>query len=99
MPHNPEDIDAVIVLDRETPHGISHFRVRSGRVRRALQWLQTNNQYYSDISIDENALARLPQDGDVSQRLRSLPPDDAEGQNEENAGVLAYCHTPKLINE
>ena len=29
----------------------------------ALQWLQLNNMFYSNITIDHDALQRLPQDG------------------------------------
>jgi hypothetical protein len=84
LPHDPRNLNTIILLDRETPHGLAHFRVRSGRVRLALNWLKAHNQYYSDIIINEETLASLPEDGDVTQSLPSLPNDDAEdGANED----------------
>jgi len=82
LPHDPGSLSAILLLNRNTPSGLIQFRVRSHRVRNALIWLKNNNQYYHDITIDENILRELPIDGDVSQLLPNLPIDDLEdGEN------------------
>jgi hypothetical protein len=85
LPHNPRELDTIILLDRETPNGIVHFRVRSGRVRNALIWLKEHNLYYTDNIIDEGVLAGLPEDGDIARDLSVLPDDDNEGEDEEES--------------
>jgi hypothetical protein len=44
------------------------FRVRREKVRSALEWLKRNNRHYSDIEINEERLAELPED-DVPEDL------------------------------
>ena len=36
--------------------------VRRERVRRALEWLKRNNTLYEDVTIDQTALQRLPEE-------------------------------------
>lgn len=45
------------------------FHVRRSIVLSALQFLITNNKYFSNITIDNEALLQLPQDG----HLPSIP--------------------------
>ena len=42
------------------------FLVRRSCVLTALQWLQLNNIYYHSVTINTDALALLPEDGDLS---------------------------------
>ena len=67
------------------------FIVRRSKVLDALQWLLANNKYYRSIRINPDALARLPEDGDLSG-LRSVtvnPTDeDTEAQEEDED---TYC--------
>jgi hypothetical protein len=44
-----------------------YFKVSSSRVRAALSWLKSNNQYYKDVEIDEEVLRDLPSNGSVVQ--------------------------------
>jgi len=72
LPNDIRSISTVILLNRDTPHGMVQFRVRAARVRQALIWLKGNNQYYTDIIIDEENIANLPADGDVSHLLPNV---------------------------
>lgn len=84
LPHDPRNLDCIICMDRETPHGLVHFKERSNRVRRALEWLKINNRYYHDIIIDEVMLASLSDDEDLTRNLPVLPdipPDDVQEEN------------------
>lgn len=84
LPHDPCNINSVIIINRDTPNGLIEFRVRSSRVRDALIWLKANNQYYRDIVIDNHVLAGLPIDGDVSDllpRIENLRLADQENEH------------------
>ena len=50
------------------------FCVRRGVVLHALQWLLTNNRYYLNVCINLDALALLPEDGNLTG-LRSVTLD------------------------
>lgn len=69
LPHPATILSAVIGVTFVGPKG-SHlygmpemFRVRRWRVREALVWLTHNNPLYSDITISDERLAELPEDG------------------------------------
>ena len=47
----------------------SIFKVRRTRVRKALEWLKTNNPLFANITISESRLAELPED-DIPYELR-----------------------------
>lgn len=65
LPRHPQDLD-VIVIRRESGQSHRDFRVRRSVVLRALQWLVANNTYYCNITINNEVLAQLPEDGDLS---------------------------------
>ncbi|CAG8503559.1 10031_t:CDS:2, partial [Racocetra fulgida] len=46
------------------------FRVRRDKVTCALRWLKKNNDYYSDITIDNENLQFLPEDDFIDDQLR-----------------------------
>ena len=48
----------------------------------ALQWLKTNNKYYHSITIDHQAVAQLPEDGDVTG-LHAVTVDTADEAEED----------------
>ena len=68
LPRLPSDLDIVVVRKEGADQSHRDFRVRRLVVHRALQWLITNNTYYhaNHIHIDEDALAQLPHDGNLS---------------------------------
>ena len=60
LPRLPGDLDVIVV--RKEGHAQSHrdFRARRSRVLSALQWLQANNIYYRNVTINSESLALLP---------------------------------------
>ena len=66
LPCLPSDLDVIVVRKEGANQSHSDFRVRRSRVLSALQWLQANNVYYRNVNISTDALALLPEDGDIS---------------------------------
>ncbi len=66
LPRLPLELDVVLVR-REGANG-SHkdFRVRRSKILGALEWLQQHNMYNRDITLDQDALSQLPEDGDLA---------------------------------
>ncbi len=62
LPRLPSELDVIVVRKEGANQSHHGFRVRRSAVHHALQWLLTNNLYYraNQISIDQNALARMP---------------------------------------
>ena len=79
LPRLPTELGVIIV--RKEGSANSH---RDFHVRRALQWLVVNNKYYRNICIDPDALAMLPEDGDLSG-LNSI----TLNSNDEDTGSFA----------
>ena len=68
LPRLPSELDVIVVRKEGRNQSHRDFRVRRAAVHRGLQWLVTNNIYYraNRVHIDQNALAHLPQDGNIS---------------------------------
>ena len=66
LPRLPSELDVIIVRKEGAADSHRDFRVRRAVVLRALQWLITNNKYYRNVLINPEALAMLPEDGDLS---------------------------------
>ena len=81
LPRLPSELDIIVVRKEGATQSHRDFRVRRSVVLRALQWLLANNIYYRNVRIDPDALALLPEDGDLAG-LRSMtvdsPPNDSE---------------------
>ena len=58
------------------------FHVRRSMVLGALQWLLANSKYYCSVHINPDALATLPEDGDLSiLRLVTLDSTDEDTES------------------
>ena len=66
LPRLPSELDVIIVRKAGAASAHRDFRVRRAKVLNALQWLVANNRYYRSISINLEAIAMLPADGDLS---------------------------------
>ena len=68
LPRLPSELDVVVVRKEGANQSHRDFRVRRSVVHRALEWLVTHNIYYraNQIHISQDALAQLPQDGNLS---------------------------------
>ncbi|GBB89442.1 hypothetical protein RclHR1_16110006 [Rhizophagus clarus] len=51
---------------------------RCDKIKQALCWLKENNQYYSDIIIDDDILRTLPEDSSIDEYLPQI--HDAENR-------------------
>ena len=69
LPRLSTQLDVIIVRKEGTANSHRDFRVRRAVVFCALQWLLDNNKYYRNIHINHNALAMLPEDGDLTGLL------------------------------
>ncbi|KAG6165825.1 hypothetical protein E4U27_008320, partial [Claviceps purpurea] len=87
LPVPPGQLDILILRPRnqtDQPNMINQFRTQL-RVRRSvvtawLRHLKENHRGYSDVTIDEDALSQLPDDGDVNAELQTheVAPEDLE---------------------
>ena len=77
LPRLASDIDIILVRKEGASGSHKDFRVHRSKILCALQWLKQNNKYYKDITLDELALAQLPEDGDLPElSTLTLPVDD-----------------------
>ena len=66
LPRLPSELDIIVVRKEGAADSHRDFRVRRVVVLRALQWLLANNQYYRNVCINPDALALLPEDGNLT---------------------------------
>ena len=79
LPRLPSELDVLVVRKEGATQSHRDFCVRRSIVLRALQWLLANNIYYRNIRIDPDALALLPEDGDLTGlRSVTVETDDQE---------------------
>ena len=76
LPRLPSDLDVIVVRKEGASQSRHDFHVRS-RVLSALQWLRANNVYYCRVHINPEALALLPEDGDISGLTSMTGPYEA----------------------
>ena len=71
LPRLPGELDVIVVRKEGASDSHRDFRVRKSVVLVALQWLIINNKYYHSVHINHDALALLPEDGNLTA-LRSV---------------------------
>jgi hypothetical protein len=81
LPRLPNELDVIIVRKEGAANSHRDFRVRRAIVLHALQWLVANNKYYRNIHINPDALAMLPEDGNLSG-LHSVTLDSTDADTE-----------------
>ena len=67
LPRYPKDLAIIIVKVKGRDNTFRDVTVRKQNVHNALLWLITNNPHYSQLTINEDALNSLPENG--------VPPD------------------------
>ena len=77
LPRLPSELDVIIVRKEGATNSHRDFHVRRAVVLRAFQWLVANNKYYRNIRINLEAVATLPENGDLSG-LHSVSLDSTE---------------------
>ena len=79
LPHAPSDLPSTILFGKDTPSGVAHFRASASKLRNALVWLKRHNHYYQTITISDENLKTIEQNGDLSDQLKRHEVE--EGQN------------------
>ncbi|GBC03494.1 hypothetical protein RclHR1_05150004 [Rhizophagus clarus] len=73
LPHRPLSLDVLVVRHHSSDgRAFKDFNVRHSVVSCALHWLKHNNQYYSNIVIDEEVLGSLPDNGLLDDQIPQL---------------------------
>ena len=56
----------MLFLHKEGASGTHEdLRIHQLKILCALQWLKANNRYYHDVTLDEEAMAQLSEDGEL----------------------------------
>ncbi|PPQ73393.1 hypothetical protein CVT25_004618, partial [Psilocybe cyanescens] len=94
-PRPPKILPATIGVTFVGPKGLPEssmptmFRVRRRRVRDALRWLKINNTLYADITISEENLTLLPEDGIPEELIMTAKHSaDIEAVEREHSGYV-----------
>ena len=81
LPRLPSQLDVIVVRKEGAAESHHDFRVRRSVVLCALQWLLANNIYYRNVRIDPDAIAVLPEDGDLTG-LHSMTLESSDDDQE-----------------
>lgn len=103
LPMLPEDLDIVYLKPPAARADLSRFRLQFARdmkVRRGvvLAWLRHLKQHHPDyrhITILEENLSQLPEDGDISHRLPSALDDNIADRVDETTGLVSEVPEPE----
>ena len=96
LPSYVNDLPILIVRRQGAANSHADLRVRRGRVLTAIQWLKQNNICYRDITINYNALQRLPQD---AVPLDLLVVQEKANQDECNTSVQSEDPTDDFTHD
>jgi len=66
LPRHPTDLDIIVVRQQQSTQSHHDFRVRRSKILNALHWLISNNIYFRNITINNDNLASLPQDDNIT---------------------------------
>ena len=75
LPRYPKDLAIIIVKVKGRDNTFKDVTVRKQKVHSALVWLINNNPHYSEITINEDALTSLPENG-VAPDLMTVETDN-----------------------
>ncbi|CAG8687584.1 10113_t:CDS:2, partial [Gigaspora rosea] len=86
----------ILVVRRQSTSNLASFRdftVRRNKVACALHWLKTNNRYYNDISIDNEVLQSLPDNGSIIEELQQIQDDESDENLNDNENDYSITRT------
>ncbi|CAG8808768.1 20338_t:CDS:2, partial [Gigaspora rosea] len=88
LPWHPSSLNMLIICQQsdKDPIAFRDFKIRRNKVAHILHWLKVNNNYYSEITINNENLQSLPEDGFIDDQLQinQLIDDEFNKDNEEN---------------
>src|SRR5699024_7061632 len=88
LPLLPAQLAEFVIITRSTPTGNSQFKVRRQKVVDALNYLKSHHQYYSDITISDENLSQIPENGNMMEVLQQYAindPSNPEAADEEDS--------------
>jgi hypothetical protein len=85
LPSRPADIPVVIVRMQGKGPELKDFRVRRGIIQAWLRFLKKNHPMYADISINDEALMSLPEDGSILNELTTVDESDLQEPTSESS--------------
>ncbi|KAK0709842.1 hypothetical protein B0T26DRAFT_426625 [Lasiosphaeria miniovina] len=113
LPRLPRELDIVIVRPRQSENNNAYlirsfradFRVRRAAIETWLRYLIASHRGYSDIQVDVERLAQLPEDGNVMNQVAVVEVDEEVptvpqvlGDDEvEDDDFIDYAAAPNLI--
>ncbi|KAK3371254.1 hypothetical protein B0T24DRAFT_311779 [Lasiosphaeria ovina] len=113
LPRLPRELDIVIVRPRQSENNNAHlirsfradFRVRRAAIETWLRYLIANHRGYSDLQVDVERLAQLPEDGNVIDQVAVIEVEEeapavpqVPGDDEvEDEDFIDYAAAPNLI--
>jgi hypothetical protein len=86
LPRYPKDLVIIIVKVKGRDNTFRDVTVRKQNVHNALVWLITNNPHYSQLTINEDALNSLPENG--------VPPDLMTVETDDDIVSDDNCNSP-----
>ena len=66
LPRHLNYLDIIIVRQEHSYHSHYDFQVRRSTVLNTLNWLIANNVYFSGVTVNDNIVACLPKDDNLS---------------------------------
>ncbi|CAG8792226.1 10852_t:CDS:2, partial [Gigaspora rosea] len=98
IPHELEGLTEIEEMLIAQVFTVIDFKVRRNIVANALHWLKANNRYYVDITIDNEVLESLPQEGYIDNQLLHLQTDQADDDlnNENDYEEVTHSFVPLL---
>ena len=84
LPARVAELPVLVVRRHGADDSHKDFTVRRHRVLEAILWLKTNNPFYKDVEVDQDAIQSLPENG-IPQGLRFVS-DSCEEVLYENEG-------------
>ena len=81
LPRLPSQLDVIVVRKEVAAESHHEFHVRRSVVLCALQWLLANNIYYRNVWIDPDAIAVVPEDGNLTG-LHSMTLESSDDDQE-----------------
>ena len=65
LPCHPNNVDIIVVRQQNSSQSHHDFCIRKSKVVGALQWLLANKVYFRNITIDDEIVLSLPDNGDL----------------------------------
>ncbi|CAG8547344.1 24094_t:CDS:1 [Gigaspora rosea] len=101
LPWHPSFLNVLIICRQfdKDPTAFRDFKIRRNKVAQALHWLKANNNYYSEITIDNENLQLLPEDGFIDDQLQVNQLIDNEFNEDNKENVITHTFVPYLHSD